>query len=216
MDKIELTQSDELYLLGDYVDRGPDSKGVIDTVFELRAHQHKVVCLKGNHEEYMIRSRQDEQTFLSWLGWGGLETIQSFGVRSVTAIPERYWIFLDGLSLYHETNGYLLVHAGFNFHIENPFTDRDSMLWIRNWHPDIDYEWLGQRIIVHGHSPRPTRYIMEDLEMLDDQRVIDIDNGCFARHLEGHGKLCAIDLTNRECHFELNVDDMSAYLSRRQ
>jgi serine/threonine protein phosphatase 1 len=55
LDKIALTKDDELYLLGDYIDRGPDSKGVIDTIWKLMDDNYRVFCIKGNHEEMLFR-----------------------------------------------------------------------------------------------------------------------------------------------------------------
>ena len=67
LDKIGLIEGDELYLLGDYIDRGPDSKGVIDTIFELREKGFKVICLRGNHESMLLdalKNREEQKNFM--------------------------------------------------------------------------------------------------------------------------------------------------------
>ena len=71
-----------------------------------------------------------------------------------------------------------------------------SMLWIRNWFTSIDYEWLGNRIIVHGHTPVPEISIQHHLENLDKIQTIDIDNGCCFKK-DDLNQLCAFDMTNR-------------------
>ena len=78
------------------------------------------------------------------------------------------------------------------------------MLWIRNWYENIDYNWLGDRIIVHGHTPISKIFIKSMFEDLKKNQYLDIDAGCvFQRH--GYGDLCAVDLTNQKLYFEKNL-----------
>ena len=79
LDQIGLTTADELFLLGDYIDRGPDSKGVLDTIIGLRSNGYKVRCLMGNHDEAILKARNNRPFYLEWMtGWGGEETLDSF------------------------------------------------------------------------------------------------------------------------------------------
>ena len=100
LEKIDFQKTDELYMLGDYVDRGPNSKGVIDAILELQKEGYFVKCLMGNHEEAMIKARKDMQMLYNWLEWGGRETLESFGTRIVHEIPQKYWDFMDSLDFY--------------------------------------------------------------------------------------------------------------------
>jgi serine/threonine protein phosphatase 1 len=83
----------------------------------------------------------------------------------------------------------------------DPLHRQQNMLWLRDWYATIDYTWLGDRYIVHGHTPIP-RYTLEDQwNDFETLRVVNIDNGCVFDHPE-MGSLCAVDLTQRKLYFE--------------
>src|SRR6476646_9765377 len=103
------TPEDKIVLLGDYVDRGPDSRGVIDRILELRRHLD-LICLRGNHEQMMVAAyrggRPDKRM---WLGVGGVQTLASYGVvpgsGTLDDVPREHWDFLEnGLIDYHESD----------------------------------------------------------------------------------------------------------------
>ena len=110
LNEINLTEKDTIILLGDYIDRGPDSKGVIDRVIELR-EKYNVIALKGNHEEIMEHAGDGLADYVWWRTVGGDTTLFSFNC-DVEDIEEPYWEFIDSLELYHETEDYIFVHAG--------------------------------------------------------------------------------------------------------
>jgi serine/threonine protein phosphatase 1 len=83
----------------------------------------------------------------------------------------------------------------------SPFDHQDEMLWIRNWYNDLDWEWLGQRYVVHGHTPTPHPTIQNLFRHFNGLRVINIDAGCVYQRT-GYGQLCAVDLSNRLLYFE--------------
>ncbi|MBI5914209.1 MAG: serine/threonine protein phosphatase [Bacteroidetes bacterium] len=213
LDKIGLTTADELYLLGDYIDRGPDSKGVLDTIINLQSTGYKLRCLIGNHDEAILKACYDGRFFISWLtDWGGEQTLDSFHAYEWKDIAARYWQFFENLEPFLEVGNFILVHAGLNFKQPDPLKFGEDMLFIRDWYPDIDYRWLGERIIVHGHTPVPVRQMELFLKTLENQRVIDIDTGCFhGERQPGKGCLCALDLTNRALFFQKNLDDVTSY-----
>ncbi len=204
LDKIGLSTSDELYLLGDYIDRGPDSKGVLDTIFELQQNNYKVNCLRGNHEQ-MLLDQRSEGEISAWTRHGGLQTLQSFGIADGMYIPHAYIRFLTDLPYYLLVDDYLLVHAGVNFKVLNPLEDIVSMIWLRDWYKDVDKHWLGKRIVIHGHTPMSRLSIQYQLEQLETLPVLDIDNGCCFNR-EGMGALCAFDMGERKLVFQRNVD----------
>lgn len=207
LDKIGLNQEDELYLLGDYIDRGPDSKGVIDRVLALQEQGYTIHGLIGNHELMMVFGADDKSWNKTWLFNGGKATLESFDVKAAREIPVRYFEFILGLSYYFEVDNYLLVHAGLNFEEKAPLQDQDSMLWIRDWYDHIDRDWLDGRVIVHGHTPVPRDIPRQQLERLDEHPVLDIDCGCvFDKAADDVGYLCAFDMTNQELHFQKNVE----------
>lgn len=180
--RLALRPGDRLVLLGDYIDRGPDSKGVIDSIFSLREAGFEVVCLRGNHEQMLLNALTDAHDLQQWLDNGGRQTMASFGADRLRDIPEPYIDFINSTLHWYETGGCLCVHGGLDFSGANPLDNPHAMLWKRNWYGDIDYQWLGNRIIVHGHTPESIEPIREQLRNLDYQRYLNLDNGCVYAH----------------------------------
>jgi len=193
IDAIRPASSDRLIFLGDYVDRGPDSKGVISYILGLNdAFGVRPVFLKGNHEDM----------FLAYLGLpgrygdmflynGGGATLASYGVKTapergaavLEELPPEHIKFLRSLVSYHVTSGFLCVHAGVN--PLKPLEEQDEMetLWIRN-------EFIANRhrlpyTVIFGHTPQ--REIFYDLPY-----KIGIDTG-----LVYGNKLTCIDLEEK-------------------
>ena len=218
LDQVGLTGADELYLLGDYIDRGPASRAVLDTIQNMQTQQgYKVQCLLGNHEDAFQIACRNPEFFQSWYHvWGGKETLESFGVSRAVSVPGKYQQFIRQLSYVLEVDEYILVHAGLDFRLTHPLTPHLDMLYLRDWYANIDYDWLGDRIILHGHTPLAKDAIEKMHRELDDRRVLDIDGGCFAEHISGKGYLCAFDMTNRQLFFQKNLDDVSGYWRSRR
>ncbi|MCB0643844.1 MAG: serine/threonine protein phosphatase [Phaeodactylibacter sp.] len=209
LQKIGLNTSDELYLLGDFVDRGPDSKGVIDYVLDLQAQGYSIFCLRGNHDHRFIQSKNDFEIRHSWYRWGGKQTLDSFGLRHmylIHHIPQHYWDFLNGLPYYLEVDNYLLVHAGVNFGHPQPLDDTHALMYLRYWYDQIDPDWLGDRIILHGHTPAEKSEILKRRDDLEQSPALGIDNGCFFLDRADHGRLCAFEMTQQELYFQECLD----------
>ncbi len=153
LEKIKLTQSDELILLGDYIDRGWSSKGVIDKIRSLQKKDYQIVTLRGNHEQMLI-DYYDEAVEKKLKGVGDARLLESFGISNIKDMPIDYVDWCRKLPLYHLTENYILVHAGLNFSHQDPLADEVDIIWIRNWYVQINKEWLGNRIIIHGHTPQ--------------------------------------------------------------
>jgi serine/threonine protein phosphatase 1 len=112
LDQLALASTDELYFLGDLIDRGPDSKGVIDLVFSLKEKGHKVRCLTGNHEDALLIATKDQSFFYQWYdGWGGRQALESFGVHFAAAIPQLYLDFFKKLEYCIEVDNYILSES---------------------------------------------------------------------------------------------------------
>jgi len=210
LNEIQFSHSDELFLLGDYIDRGPDSKGVLDRIMQLQQDGYTIECLMGNHEQMVLHSiamgRADMAK--SWMANGGKETLESFGLKTTdppSFLPDNYLSFLSQMELYKEVNGYILVHAGLAFDAPDPFADHYAMLWIRDFYDNIDYDWLDGRVIIHGHTPRAAALIKFQLKNLSRLSVLNIDAGCvFERH--GRDSLCAFNMTDRTLTFMKNQE----------
>ena len=201
--ELQITKEDELFLLGDYIDRGKDSKGVFDYIMHLQSENFKIQCLMGNHEDMLIEAFHNPLALSSWLRNGGIETLKSFDAKEVTDIPQKYIDFIKNLKLYIELDDYWLVHAGFNFNKSDIFADREAMLWLRYWYRDIDLSSLGKRTIVHGHTPIRKSIIERNVN--NPTPVIDIDAGCVYKK-NGLGYLCALNLDTKEVVFLANQD----------
>ena len=139
--------------VGDYIDRGPDSRGVVETLLGLqRDMPGQVVCLRGNHEAAMLRALPwGEEEGLLWIAMGGAKTLLSYGVKQPAELPARHLGWLEALPLSFDDGRRLFVHAGVN--PLRPLTrQRDSdLLWIRE--PFLSSERDFGRLIVHGHTP---------------------------------------------------------------
>lgn len=200
LDKIELSKKDELYILGDYIDRGPDSKGVIDLILDLKRLNYNVICLMGNHEQMLIEEFKNNV-------WppGVPETLRSFGVNHNNKIPNQYINWMESLLYYYEIDNYILVHAGFSFESKNPFLDKYDMLWVRDWYKKVDWNWLGDRTIIHGHTPISSDEIIGIRNQLNEIQILNIDNGCVFRE-DGLMQLCCFNLDTKELFFQPNQD----------
>lgn len=107
---LNLHHGDRLFTLGDYVDRGPDSKGVLDTIMDLMESGFDVTPLRGNHDDMMLSTITDDRDDFSrsWFGdWS-----ESFGISDPEEMPEKYVNFLKSLPLMAVEHYYVLVHAG--------------------------------------------------------------------------------------------------------
>ena len=204
LSNIGYCRDDGLYLLGDYIDRGPDSKGVIDHIFELKAEGYEVHCLMGNHEKMMLDAILFEDAKYRWLYNGGAQTMDSFGIGKLKDLDDVYVDFFKNLGLYIEEEDCLLVHAGINFKETNPLDDEFAMLWIRRWYDDVPANGYKGKLIVHGHTP----LLRKNIEMMNEKThlYIDIDAACVYNSSTVEGYLCAFELNERKLHFLRNID----------
>ncbi len=205
LQQINFSKNDELYLLGDYIDRGPDSKAVIDHIWELQNSGYHVSCLLGNHEEMMLEGLSKESTQSAWKMHGGRETLASFGANEIAKVPYEYLEWMRKLPHFFEVDHYILVHAGLNFRTNDPLDDKNGMLWSRHWYHEIRKDWLRGRIVVHGHTPTSQDTIEASLTILNEIPAINIDNGCVYNRV-GHGQLCVFNLDEKEMLFVKRVE----------
>jgi len=200
--KLHLTKSDSLFLLGDYVNKGPDSKGVIDYILAMKKEGYQVTCLRGNHDQLMINAWKNPEAFREFLSRGGDTTLRSFGAKKLQDVPSTYYSFLSSTAFFSELNSYILIHAGFDFQSDNIFPDFDVMLNIREMEVDL-LKTNGKRII-HGHVPVPLKELTSKIET--PWKEISIDTGCVYVDQPGKGYLTAMILENRELISVKNKD----------
>lgn len=208
LDKIEfdiagLTTKPHLVFLGDYIDRGLQSRQVIETLLSDRLAPFETYCLKGNHEDAILSFLSDPSFGPKWASYGGRETLVSYGVRPprslslnsewedahdafLKAIPNDHQRFLRSLPTSVRIGGYGFAHAGLRPGKKFAEQTDHDLMWIReeflNEHATFDV------MVVHGHTPVDTPH--------SDHRRINVDTGAYFT-----GRLTAAKLTRTEVEF---------------
>jgi serine/threonine protein phosphatase 1 len=167
------TPQDQLVFLGDYVDRGPDSAGVVEALLALREQLPRTVFLRGNHEQMLldVLSGGDPAIFLLN---GGEQTIASYRNRGGWPPPAAHRDFYHSLTSSFETEQFIFVHAGLRPGIPLARQDPADILWIRQAFLRSDEDW--GKTVVFGHTPRES--------VLVSKTRIGLDTGCvYGGHL---------------------------------
>ena len=211
---LQVTKHDALYFLGDYIDRGPDSKGVIDYLMRLQQEEYTVHFLKGNHEDMCVKAFEADQKkkFLggkhseqkTWEAVGAMETLKSFGVKHPREIPQEYIDWMNACVPYIELENFVLVHAGMNFQIDNPFEDTKSMMWTRRF--KVDYTKSNGKKIIHGHIPVDHSFISFVIENNQHHDFIALDNGVYVTDKPELGNLMAFNPDTKQLLAQSNID----------
>ncbi len=189
--KINLQKEDQLFLLGDYINRGPDSLRVIKKILSLIDQDFQVYCLRGNHEQMVLDVMRRWPLQLKPL----LKKYKSSNLLNKEGhLKAKVFSFFQECLYYIELDDYYLVHAGFDFKKEKPLKDFEAMLNIRKFEPS--YELIAKKKIVHGHYRHSLKFINKRLEK--NALVLPIDNGCSSKKIKGQGSLVC-----------LNLDDLS-------
>jgi len=196
--KLQAIEYKKLVFLGDYIDRGPASKKVIDILLHDLPKDYEAFFLKGNHEVMMIEALEERQAADYWLRNGGHETISSYqSARSSTKeqasseelmhlfkakLPKEHLAFLKTLQLSFQLGDYFFVHAGVNPARSLDEQTEQDMLWIRDRFLFSEKDF--GKVIIHGHTPG------KDVDEADNQVGIDtaaVYGGCLtAMMLEGN------------------------------
>lgn len=194
VNRLRLKKSDKLILLGDYIDRGFDSRQVIDFIIDLIRSGFDVTPLKGNHELMLTGAYNNPAEMPLWIMNSGITTLASFGISDIKDIPSEYIAFFEGLGYYQRTGNFIFVHAGFNDHIEDPFSDTFTMVWESSF--VYNHPLLAGMTIIHGHRPKSLEYINRQIK--GKSKVIPIDSGCVYGKEMGYGYLSALDVESME------------------
>lgn len=178
--------STELIMLGDFVDRGPDSAGVIDYMMQLREWWPAITCVQGNHEEvFLTAARGDESALRFMTRIGGRETLLSYGATEqdldqmtlgqlrdwlMSAVPERHLQFIESMSEKALIGDYAFVHAGVRPQVPMAEQEARDLRWIRD--EFLTFEAPHDYFVIHGHS------ITNGVEQRGNR--IGIDTGAYA------------------------------------
>ncbi|MEQ9364177.1 MAG: metallophosphoesterase family protein [Leptospirales bacterium] len=198
-----IPDKDPLLFIGDYIDRGPASAGVVDRVLEEKSRS---VFLKGNHEDMMIAYYRDPESRegLAWTfyGNGGPATLRSYGLTEddpYDSYPKSHRQFYENLQLYYEDEDCIAVHAGVRvgrgkspsppIHKQDP----EDLIWIREEWIRNEHRWDGKRVF-YGHTP--SRYVLGSAGENDPivgEKSVGLDTGCVFG-----GSLSAMNTKNDE------------------
>mgnify|MGYP005749543995 FL=1 len=202
LNQLELKKEDELYILGDLVNKGPDSKEVIDFVIHLQKQHYQVTCLRGNHDEMLLQASVKGEKALNLTPTEKKLTMQSFGIDRFEQLSEKYVKFIENLPHYLELPDYFIVHAGFDFKQPDIFRDKDAMLNIRNY--KVNSDKINNKRLLHGHTPTPLHNIKKTVSHQNSR--INLDAGCVYYRNAAYGNLVALDLDSHKLYVQENID----------
>jgi serine/threonine protein phosphatase 1 len=200
--KLKLTKDDQLFILGDMINRAPYSIYVIEKIAELLVEGYSVFPLRGNHEQLFLHYAKTDQLKLEALA----ERQYSAHLLEDEMLPKTIYKFFKTLPYFYELEDHYLVHAGFNCDEKDPFSAWRDMLWIREMR--YDEKKLNGKKIVHGHVPTTLTVIEKDLANAKPE--IKLDNGCIRAGVFDFGKLVCLDLDSVELKSKKNIDFLPA------
>jgi serine/threonine protein phosphatase 1 len=183
---IDPQPDDTIVTLGDFVDRGLDSKGVLDQLIALKSRCHLVPIL-GNHDEMMRNARNGKDDFKFWMNCGGITALDSYGSSGrLDLIPVTHFRFLQQCVPFFETDTHFFVHANYRPDLRLEEMDDHTIRWLslRDYVPPKQH--CSGKIAVVGHTPQP--------DILDLGYLICLDTGC-----GNGGWLTAFDVNSRQC-----------------
>ncbi len=184
IEAIAPTEQDTIVTLGDLIDRGPDSRNVVEQLMALQS-RCRLIPLLGNHELMLISVLDGLAPSHQWQMAGGMQTIASYG-GSVSQIPDSHLDFIRGFLPYHETDEFLFIHANYLADLDLEEQPEYTAFWehLTNVMPPPH---RSGKIAVVGHTPQTTG------EILDTGHLICVDTCCFAG-----GWLTALDVQTRQ------------------
>lgn len=196
-----------LVFVGDYVDRGPSSKDVVDFLITLEKPGWDIVKLMGNHEFALLEFLQNPDIYPSWRTYGGAETLLSYGVKPpmfsdakeilraheefLARFPEEHKLFFSRLDPCFSIGSYYFVHAGIRPGVLLENQTKQDLFWIRD--EFLLSDQVFDKIIIHGHTPSEEPVVRHNR--------IGIDTGAYATN-----RLSAVKLSEDKYSFFCSID----------
>lgn len=181
-----------LYTLGDHINRGSDSKRVLD-YFIYSKHTR---CVAGNHEDMLLKAYDSgdasSQVYKQWLARGGDATLKSFGIPTLFDMPKVYISWMRELPVIRKYDRYIISHAGADMNKGNPFNRSPRMRNLLLYRRNVPEPVAGRSSIVHGHTVMDHDSIIASLAT----RKISLDGGCVYG-----GRLYAFNLHTKQLEF---------------
>ena len=177
----KLPENDKLVFLGDYIDRGPDSFGVVEFLLSI---QKRCEFLSGNHESMLLNFFRDKAHPESeaFVFNGGKETLGSYGLDETAVwedLPESHRNFYNNLLDYYEGDDFIAAHAGVNVGkgVDMKKQGRQDLLWIRHEWIDNEAIWAG-KTVFYGHTPSKRTGSPEHVSPVFGKKSVGLDTGC--------------------------------------
>jgi serine/threonine protein phosphatase 1 len=179
---IQPQPEDIIVALGDFVDRGPDSKGVIECLINYR-QQCQLIAIQGNHEEMMLDVIKEKQPPQRWLQFGGVDCLDSYGfIGDLKVIPASHHEFFNSMVNYYESNDHIFIHANYDANLPLDKQDIFHLRWLKLTESTPGPHISGKRVIVgHTHD--------RGGQIFDGGHIVCIDTFCY-----GGGWLTAMDV----------------------
>lgn len=205
LSRINFSCKDELYLVGDLVDRGDKNALLIDYLIQLRQQEYEIYSIRGNHEENLLQINHEQPEIIRWY----LNKMKSSDLLGADGLIEKKYIdFFQSLPYWIELEDFIIVHAGLNVSNDDIFSDKSAILEQR--HTKATFEQLGGKYLIHGHQPTYRTEIRNRVG--DKQVVLPIDNG--VPYTKKHkiydytqlGHLCYFNLDTFEVEFQKNIE----------
>ena len=169
LELIDLQPDDTLVTLGDYVDRGIDSKGVLDLLIALK-DRCRLIPILGNHDEMMLHAKDSRSDLQFWLACGGDAALDSYGsTSSLDLIPAAHFRLLEQCLPFFETDTHFFVHANYKPVLPLNRQDDSTLRWL-SLQDYVPGPHCSGKIAVLGHTPQP--------DVLDLGHLICLDTGC--------------------------------------
>lgn len=182
---IDPTPEDVIVTLGDYVDRGPDSRGVVDTLLEY-GKKTQLVALLGNHEEMMLNVVHGNEPHHAWLRYGGVETLDSYGFDGdLDFLPPEHLAFYESLGDFFEQGEYFFTHAAYDPNLQMNQQPPELLRW-HSLRAGVPEPHFSGRVAVVGHTAN------DQGEIVDLGHLICLDTNCY-----GGGLLTAMELPSK-------------------
>ena len=209
LEAVRLHTNDTLVILGDFIDRGPDSRGVLERLIELQ-DRCRLVPLLGNHEEMFLEARDGKSRPMFWKDVGGQEMLESYdGLDDCQDIPREHIDLIKNCQIFFETDTHIFVHAGVAPNLPMEHQSATDMLW-RPLEPAEEAPHFSGKTAVVGHTPQP------DGQVLDLGFLKCIDTLCHAG-----GWLAALDVQSGKVwqsnqQGEIRESSLRTYVSEQE
>jgi len=196
--QISLKTTDQLFLVGDLVNRGPSSDLVIDHYLKLKNDGFQIYFIRGNHDQTILNTHKKTIGQRKRI----LGTLYAQNLLENGFIKEKYLNAIQESYHYIKLDDFYLVHAGFNFKSANPFENVYAMMNTRSF--KAKKKFLEGRRIIIGHTPKDLAKIMRKIKK--GKRKLYIDNGCVNYKTRGQGNLICLNLDSMAISVQKNLD----------